>query len=174
MPDENHVNATFYHYKLIKKIPVSRLLVRLYLLLPYIAVISFMIVISWTSCFYFVLAAPVMLWIHYVISRSVLLLSGIPFRKRWKFSLRLPWLGYITDQHISYRLFRRVYIYITGFGLLLLAVIMFWSPVPFTLSLLFWHLWFLLPQYYAFLRLLKQRKDGMIKLNAQDISYYQQ
>lgn len=38
MPDENHVNATFYHYKLIKKIPVSRLLVRLYLLLPYIAV----------------------------------------------------------------------------------------------------------------------------------------
>lgn len=63
MPDENHVNATFYHYKLIKKIPVSRLLVRLYLLLPYIAVISFMIVISWTSCFYFVLAAPVMLWI---------------------------------------------------------------------------------------------------------------
>lgn len=174
MTEENNANATFYHYKLIKKIPVTRILLRSYLILPYIAIIAEMIMFSWTILFYFALAAPVVFWIHYVISRSVLLLSGTPFRRRWKFSMQLPWLGYITDQHISYRLFRKVYTYITGIGLLLFAALIFCSPLSFVISLLFWHFWFLLPRFYAYLSLINQRKDGMIKFNPQDISYYKQ
>ncbi|BFH65930.1 hypothetical protein PAJ34TS1_65220 [Paenibacillus azoreducens] len=174
MADENNTNATFYHYKLIKRIPVTRLLVRCYLLLPYIALIAEIFLFSWMSMFYFTLAAPLVLWIHYVISRSVLLLSGSSYHKRWKFSMQLPWIGYITDQHISFRLFRKVYTYITGVGLLLFLIFMFLSPLAFVVSLLFWHFWLLLPRFYAYARLAGLRKDGMIKFNNQDISYYKQ
>ncbi|WP_136607540.1 hypothetical protein [Paenibacillus dokdonensis] len=174
MAEENNINATFYHYQLIKKIPVTRILVRCYLLLPYIAIIAEMLLISWTSLFYFALAAPLVLWIHYVISRSVLLLSGSSYRRRWKFSMQLPWIGYITDQHISFRMFRKVYTYITAIGLVLFLALIFMSPLSFVISLLFWHLWLLLPRFYAYARLTGVRKDGMIKFNNQDISYYQQ
>ncbi|MDR0271235.1 hypothetical protein [Paenibacillus sp.] len=174
MDEENIVNATFYHYKLIKKIPVTRIQVRCYLLLPYIAIIAELFLFSWMSLFYFAITAPLVLWIHYVISRSVLLLSGSSYHKRWKFSMRLPWIGYITDQNISFRMFRKVYTYVTGIGLVLFLIFLLMSPFEFVVSLLFWHLWLLLPRFYAFARLSGLRKDGMIKFNNQDISYYQQ
>lgn len=174
MIEENHSNATFYHYKLIKRIPVKRMFVRCYLLLPYIALIAETVVISWKSPFYFALAAPLVFWIHYVISRSVLLLAGSAYHKRWRFSMRLPWIGYVTDQHISFRLFRKVYTYITGIGLVLFLIFLFLSPLSFVVSLLFWHFWLLLPRFYAYARLSRLSKDGMIKFNAQDISYYKQ
>lgn len=174
MTEENNINATFYHYKLIKRIPVKRIFVRCYLLLPYIALIAETLLISWMSIVYFVLAAPLVFWIHYVISRSVLLLSGSAYHKRWKFSMQIPWVGYVTDQHISFRMFRKVYTYITSIGLVLFLAFLFLSPLSFVVSLLFWHLWLLLPRFYVYARLSRLRKDGMIKFNRQDISYYQQ
>ncbi|WP_036653216.1 hypothetical protein [Paenibacillus pini] len=174
MMEENSTNATFYQYKLIKKIPVTRLMLRCYLILPYIAIIAEMILISWTSIIYFAIAAPLVLWIHYVISHSVLFISHSQSHKRWKFSAKLPWLGYMTDQHLSFRIFRKVYLHTAWIGLAIFLILMFWSPLSFTVSLLFWHLWFLLPRFYAYIRLYNVPKDGMIKFNTQDISYYQQ
>ncbi|OAB33537.1 hypothetical protein PMSD_15045 [Paenibacillus macquariensis subsp. defensor] len=174
MTDKMDNSATFYQYKLIKKVPIHKRMNSFYLMLPCLAVILEMILISWTSIFYFVLAAPIVLWIHYVISRSTLLIAGFHYRKRWAFSMTLPWLGYMPNQHITYRLFLKINSYTIWIGLCLFLVLMFWSPLSFTIALLIWHLWLMLPRLYAISRLSSMRKDGMIKFNTDDISYYKQ
>ncbi|MGF7049673.1 hypothetical protein J2T13_004194 [Paenibacillus sp. DS2015] len=174
MIGETEASATFYQYKLIKKVPVSKTLLMCYMLLPCIALIMEVTLLHWTSIFYFILAAPIVLWIQYVISRSVLLIAGFHYHKRWGFSLKLPWLGYMPNQHISYSLFRKVYFHTGWIGLVVPIILIFWSPVSFIISFLFWHVWYILPKLYIYAKLSRKRKDGMIKFNDKDISYYQQ
>ncbi|RAR40698.1 hypothetical protein [Paenibacillus sp. MDMC362] len=169
-----HGQATFYHYRLIKKIQISKSLLILYLSLPWLAAAAGAF---WTSPYfllYLLIAFPLMLWIQYVVGHTVLVLLGASYRKRWRFRLRLPWLGYIPDQHVSRRVFNLVQFYTCWVGIVLSAIMAFWSPLPFATTLLFWHLWLLLPRGYTMLRLSGQRKDGMLKMNEQDISYYLQ
>ena len=167
-------DASYYQYKLIKKISLSKNLNTFYLIIPFITAILVMTLVSWSSIFYFLLAAPIVLWIQYVISRSTLLVAGPHYHKRWAFSLKLPWIGYMPNQYISYPIFRRVNTYTMWISLCIFVILIFWSPLSFIIGLLFWHLWFMLPHIYTIISLSGQRKDGMIKFNPQDISYYKQ
>ncbi|WP_189031495.1 hypothetical protein [Paenibacillus albidus] len=168
--------ATFYQYKLIKKFPVTLTLLRIYVMLPLLCLLLETVFLSWWSLFFLILAAPVMLWIQYVISRSVLLITGHPFSKRWKSSFQLPWLGYIPvpDQYISYRLFRKVQLHNLWIGLCVSAMFVVWAPPAFTVSLIVCHLWLLLPRLYTLIRLRHDQIDGMLKFNPTDASYYSQ
>ncbi|MGC6586948.1 hypothetical protein ACPV3A_18525 [Paenibacillus sp. Dod16] len=169
-----HDQATFYHYRLIKKIQIPKSLLILYLSLPWLAAAAGAFWVSPYFLLYLLIAFPLMLWIQYVVGHTVLVLLGASYRKRWRFRLRLPWLGYIPDQHVSRRVFNLVQFYTCWVGIVLSAIMAFWSPLPFAITLLFWHLWLLLPRGYTMLRLSGQRKDGMLKMNEQDISYYLQ
>ncbi|MFP4978564.1 hypothetical protein ACE6ED_24365 [Paenibacillus sp. CN-4] len=166
--------ATFYQYKLLKKINWPLYMTRIFIALPILCLIAETGFISPYSILYFLLAAPVMFWIQYVISRSVLLISGYPLAKRWRVLFRIPWIGYLTDQYVSCRIFRKVLLHNFWIGLCISAVFILWSPPAFTVSLTVWHLWLLLPRLYVMLRLRGLQKDGMLKLNPADASYYAQ
>ncbi|MNC38699.1 hypothetical protein D3C75_873190 [compost metagenome] len=166
--------ATFYQYKLIKKINLTTAKLRIYIALPLLFVVLETIFLSWWSLLYMVVAAPVVLWVQYVISRSVLLITGHPIAKRWKVSLRLPWLGYMPDQYISYGIFRKVQLHNFWIGLCIAALFIVWAPPAFTTSLAICHLWLLLPRLYTLLRLRRDEKGGMLKFNPADVSYYAQ
>ncbi|WP_054944053.1 hypothetical protein [Paenibacillus ihuae] len=166
--------ATFYQYKLIKKINLTTAKLRIYIALPLLFVVLETIFLSWWSLLYMVVAAPVVLWVQYVISRSVLLITGHPIAKRWKVSLRLPWLGYMPDQYISYSVFRKVQLHNFWIGLCIAALFIVWAPPAFTTSLVICHLWLLLPRLYTLLRLRRDDEGGMLKFNPADVSYYAQ
>lgn len=166
--------ATFYQYKLIKKITITAFLLRVYLVLPLVCLVLESVFLSWLSVLFMIIAGPVMLWIQYVISRSVLLISGHPIAKRWRLSLRLPWPGYMPDQYINYGIFRTVQLHNLWIGLCIAALFILWAPPAFTASLAVCHLWLLLPRLYTLLRLNSVAKDGMLKFNAADASYYAQ
>ncbi len=121
-----------------------------------------------------IIAGPVILWIQYVITRSVLLITGHPIAKRWKMSIHLPWLGFMPDQYISYSVFHKVQLHNLWIGLCIAALFIVWAPPAFTASLIVCHLWVLLPRLYAMLRLRGEDKDGMLKFNPADVSYYAQ
>lgn len=174
MTDKMETNATLYQYKLIKKVAITQKTSALYLLLPILAAIVEMILISWTSIFYFLLALPIVVWIHYVISHSTVLITAYHSRKRWSFSMKLPWMGYMPNQYISYRLFLKVNLHTIWIGFCLFAILIFWSPLSFVLGLMFWHIWFLIPRLYAITHLPRTQKDGMLKFNSEEISYYKQ
>ncbi|CAM3094476.1 hypothetical protein PASE110613_16375 [Paenibacillus sediminis] len=174
MAIEQNEKATFYQYRLIRKINRNYKMRRIYMVLPLLMVISEICLFSWSSILFFVLAAPVVIWIQYVISHSVLVIAGQSYRKRWRFSKQFPWFGYMPDQHVGYSIFRRVSLHMTWIGLCVIAVLIPWSPISFILSLIFWHVWSILPRIYTFVCLRKEPKDGMIKFNPEDISYYLQ
>jgi len=166
--------ATFYQYKLIQKVNISMWMLRIYIIIPLLFIVLETIFLSGISLFYFVLAAPVVFWVQYVISRSVLLITGNPIAKRWRLSFKLPWIGFMPDQYISYRLFRRVQLHNFWIGLCILALFIVWAPAAFTVSLAVCHLWMLLPRWYALLRLNLGHEQGMLKFNLGDASYYSQ
>jgi hypothetical protein len=166
--------ATFYQYKLIKKINLTPLKLRIYLALPLLFIVLETVFLSWWSIVYVIIAAPVVLWIQYVISRSVLLITGHPIVKRWKISLRLPWLGFMPEQYISYGIFRKVQLHTFWIGLCITALFVVWSPPAFTSSMVICHLWLLLPRLYTLMKLKREEKNGMLKFNPADASYYSQ
>jgi hypothetical protein len=166
--------ATFYQYKLIKKINITYSLLRIYITIPMVCLVLETVFMSWWSIFFMIIAAPVAFWVQYVISRSVLLISGHPIAKKWALSFKLPWLGYMPDQYISYRLFRKVQLHNFWIGLCISALFIVWSPPAFTSSLVVCHLWLLMPRLYALLRLKREGQDGMLKFSPTDASYYSQ
>lgn len=166
--------ATFYQYKLIKKINLSAPLQNIYIVLPLLAMVLETVFLSWWSIFYLIIAAPVVFWVQYVISRSVLLISGHPISKRWSISFKLPWLGFMPEQYISYRIFRKVQLHNFYIGLCIAALFIFWSPPAFTVSLITCHLWLLLPRLYTLFKIKPHDKEGMLKFNPTDASYYSQ
>lgn len=174
MAEQPHEQATFYQYRLLKKISLSKLLLNVYLILPCAAVASEMLILSWYSFLYFLLAFAFILWIHFVIGRSVLFFLGSTYQKKWKFTLKTPWLGYMPEQYVSSRVFTKVQIHTTWICFCLIGIMAFWSPLSFMISLLFWHLWLLVPRYFTLIRFTDQPKNGMLKFSDQDISYYKQ
>ncbi|MNC34348.1 hypothetical protein D3C75_827760 [compost metagenome] len=174
MEANNKGSATFYQYKLIKKINTTTAWLRVYMAIPVSCVVVETIFLSWWSILYMIIAAPVILWIQYVISRSVLLISGHPIAKRWKMSYRLPWLGYMPDQYINYGIFRKIQLHNLWIGLSITALFIVWAPPAFTVSMAVCHLWVLLPRLYTLLRLHREEKDGMLKFTPTDASYYVQ
>lgn len=166
--------ATFYQYKLIKKINITLRLLRIYITLPLIFIIIETIFLSRISLLYFLIALPLVFWIQYVISRSVLLITGNPIAKRWRLSLNPPWIGYIPDQYISYSLFRRVQLHNFWIGLSITALFIVWAPLAFTVSMALCHLWLLLPRLYILFRLNLKHEGGMLKFNPSEAAYYSQ
>ncbi|WP_223069053.1 hypothetical protein [Paenibacillus caui] len=169
---EQSTNATFYQYRLLKKTTFSKLLTQGLVLVPILCLIGLTVFHGPLSIVNFLLAAPISLWIQFVICRSVLIIVSHSYNKHWRFSWRLPWVGYMPNQYIWYSIFRKVHLHYTWIGLCIIAVLIPWSPISLIISLLFWHLWLLFPRLFTFAVLLNQRKDGMIKFNEQDVSYY--
>lgn len=172
MPAESGTNATFYHYRLLKKLVIPKTLIYSLLTLPLIWLAAEIVLFTWTSIFFFLLAIPIALWIQYVIARSVLVLQHNTYRKRWRFTRRLPWIGYMPDQYVSYSVYRRVQIHTSWIGLVIIGIMIPWSPMSFVFSLFFWHAWSIAPRLYPLFGFNNQPKEGMIKFNEEDISYY--
>lgn len=166
--------ATFYQYKLLKKVNISVNANRIYAVFPLLFIILATLLISPVSLLYFLIAIPVILWIQYVVSRSVLLIAGYPVNKRWHHNFRLPWIGFMPDQYINCRLFRQVQLHNFWIGLAFTALFVFWSPHAFTFSLSFLHVWLLLPKFYAVVRTGWSRQDDMLKFSPDDVSCYSQ
>lgn len=172
--EQTNKGATFYQFTLLKKVNIPLNAIRIYSALPLLFIILLTIFVSPAGLLFFFVSIPVIFWIQYVVSRSVLLIAGYPVNKRWRHSIRLPWLGFMPDQYINCWLFRRVQLHNFWIGLAFTALFIFWSPPAFTWSLAFLHLWLLFPKFYAIVRTGSQRQDDMLKFSPDDVSCYSQ
>lgn len=163
--------ATYYQYRLLRKIYVSRPVIWSYVSLACIMFFASLLSFTWFGILCYFLAFITMVWAHYVISRSVLRLSKRNL-KQWKYTRKLPWIGLMPEQHVSYRFFSKIHLHIAWISLVLIFVFIVTGPIAFSINLLFWHLWLLLPRLYCMGWLLRERKDGLIKITNEDISYY--
>lgn len=163
--------ATYYQYRLIRKINISRPALLSYLSLTFIMLFACLVFFTWSGLLYFLLSCVTMVWIHYLVSRSILLLRNRQLH-RWHWSWRAPWIGLIPSQHIAYPLFSRIHLHMTWIGLVFVFVFIVASPPSFAMSLLFWHVWLMAPRLTCLLWLFRQRKDGYLKISHLEVAYY--
>ncbi|OWA33165.1 hypothetical protein B9G55_22890 [Saccharibacillus sp. O16] len=167
-------NATIYQYQLIRKFHIPRPLLLVYLWVPLPVLAVGVVLYSWLALVYMATAFLFVLWIHFVVSNSVLLIRGPMYRKKWRLRFSGVWFGYLPDQHTGFSVLRQVLLQSLWIGFVFIGIMVAWIPLPLTFALLFWHFWFMAPRLSILLGMRGQRKDVMIKLNAQDVSYYVQ
>jgi len=165
-------NATIYQYQLIRKFHVPRLLQISYWIVPIPILLVGVFLYSWVTLLYMSAAFLIVLWIHFVVSHAVLLIRGSIYRKKWKLRFSGIWFGFLPDQHTGFSILQQVLLQSLWIGFIFIGVLVAWIPLPFTLALLFWHFWFMAPRISILLSMKGQRRDVMIKLNPQDVSYY--
>lgn len=163
--------ATYYHYRLLRKTYISRPVIWSYVSLAFIMLFISLLFFTWFGVLCYVLSFITIVWTHFVISRSFLLLSK-RYLQKWRFARRMPWVGMIPEQYVSYRFFSKIHLHITWISMILIFIFILAAPIAFSINLLFWHFWLLLPRLYCIAWLIRERKDGLIKITNQDISYY--
>ncbi|MCM3786468.1 hypothetical protein M3231_26395 [Neobacillus mesonae] len=163
--------ATYYQYRLIRKSYVSRPVVLSYLSLTWIMLLASLLFFTWYGVLYFLLSFIAMVWVHYLISRSILLLTNRHLN-RWRLSWKTPWIGLMPNQHITYQFFSRIHLHMTWIGLVFILIFIMAAPPSFSMNLIFWHLWLLAPRLFCIVWLLRERKDGLLKITDREIAYY--
>ncbi len=163
--------ATYYQYRLLRKSYISRPVIWSYVSLALIMFFISLLFFTWFGVLCYFLSFITMIWVHFVISRSVLLLSK-RYLQNWSFSRRLPWIGMVPTQYVNYHFFSKMHLHITWISLVLIFIFVIAGPIAFSINLLFWHFWLLLPRFYCICWLFRERKDGLLKVTSQDISYY--
>ncbi|WP_314590613.1 hypothetical protein [Paenibacillus terrigena] len=171
-PTPPSTQATFYQYTLIQKVVYNKLVLKFYLAIVPIVLLLETLLSGPLGLLYSAIALFFVLWIHFVVIRSVLLLAGEPIRKKWRFRRVLPWIGFLPDQYIGYRIFIRVHRHLAWLGLCVCLILYPWFPISFVTSSLIWHLWLIIPRQFLFTRFRKQPKHGLFKLTDTEMLYY--
>ncbi|MFS0725102.1 transposase [Paenibacillus sp. 1P07SE] len=165
-------NATVYHYQLVRKIPVHQ-----ESLISY-GIIS-LLLLGFQYAFYgqegvmhWALGLPAVAWIQWLILRLTMYRVDEGDDRRWGWRFRLPWSGYLPIQMVELAQFRRLHRHLIWLGLCTIAIAYPWAPESLLLSLICWHVWLLAPRLVILRKLRKARRDGVLRLNEQEVLFY--
>ncbi|MBW7455186.1 transposase [Paenibacillus sepulcri] len=164
--------ATIYQYQLIRKIVVRKELIWSYLSVACIISIFQLALYQVDGAIALALGLIVTQLIQFIIIRLTLIRVDEPDNRRWGYRLILPWVGYIPIAHIELALFRRLQRHMFWLGLCAIGVAYPWANEAQMISLICWHLWTLAPRVVLLRQLRKVRRDGVLRIQAADVSYY--
>ncbi|MBR2569555.1 MAG: hypothetical protein IKE34_10290 [Paenibacillus sp.] len=165
---------TFYHYQLLRKIHFNRFILGIYLALAVIGVAAAVWSSSIMGLIYAFLAWTIVIWIHYVIARSIFIMDRYTYKKRWGFQMKLPWIGFLPlpQQYISDRYMRKVNLHTLLIGFVIILILTPWLPISFSLQFVFWHIWLLIPRLYVLIAVLSIPDDKLLKIQPQQCLIY--
>ncbi|GGD99307.1 transposase [Paenibacillus nasutitermitis] len=164
--------ATIYQYQLIRKIMIRSELMWSYLSIAFIISIFQLVLYQKDGALAIVLGIVATLLIQFIIIRLTLVRVDEPDNRRWGWRILLPWVGYIPIAHIELALFRRLHRHMLWLGLCAIGVAYPWANEAQMISMICWHLWMLAPRMILLHSLRKSRRDGVLRIQATDVSYY--
>ncbi|MEK0317840.1 transposase [Cohnella sp. 56] len=164
--------ATVYHYKLVRKIPMRPETKYSYMTTALLGAGFVTGFYTWTGLQYVALGLLVMIFIHAVVLRITLRRVDAAAGKRWSFRIDWPWIGPLPVMDTSLRLFRRLHYHLILVGCCATALLYPWAHPAFLVSLFYWHFWLLSPRLTLLLRMRKERGDGVLRLSETEVSYY--
>lgn len=165
--------STIYNYKLLKKMPYPLPYRLAFILLLGIAALSLFTVYGLLSlaalaCSYILVQA-----LHLALIRLLLKTSGYTaMRGKWSLHKHFPVNGFLPDGFAAAAPFRRLHNHLLIVGTAVIGLLYMWVPSLYFYALLLIHAWVLLPRFIPLLLFRKLKKPGLIKCNAQDMSYY--
>ncbi|BBH23375.1 hypothetical protein Back11_47200 [Paenibacillus baekrokdamisoli] len=110
--------------------------------------------------------------VHFVIIRLTLVRVDEPDSRRWGWRFSPPWIGYIPVAHIELALYRRLHRHLFWLGICAIGIFYPWANEAQMISLISWHIWFLAPRLVILRKLRKVKRDGVIRIQSREISYY--
>ena len=176
MPDRSlSKESTVYNYTLMKKITVQLPWVALYGLILAAAAVFFPFHYGPHGGRAVLCAFLAMPFLHYMIIRCFIGLSGRLKNQEWGFRLALPWFGYLPTGYITFSSYCSVFRQTLVIGAASACLLYVWLPAVYTWVLLAIHLWLMVPHILLLLRFRKFKSNrGLLRISSKDASYYLQ
>lgn len=165
-------DATYYQYKLVRKIALRPESKYSYMTTALVGTAAIVVVYGLLSFLVVAVSLALMLGMHAIVLKLTVRRVDEPWEKRFAFRLDWPWIGPLPVTDTNLGLFRRLHFHLFLVGCCLSAVSYPWSGSSWIVALLFWHLWLLSPRLRLLWRMRKERKDGVIRLDSKEVSYY--
>uniref|UniRef100_UPI00334269D0 hypothetical protein n=1 Tax=Castellaniella defragrans TaxID=75697 RepID=UPI00334269D0 len=164
--------ATIYQYKLTKRITITRELIQSHFLM----LIIFTVFLAWLyqleGLFGWLAGFIIVQLLHLLVLLMTFIRMDEATDRKWIWRINPPWIGFKPANDINITLFRRVHRHLFWIGLLLIAIMYPWVPIPLTISMFFWHIWLIVPRLLLTFFFRKQPKHGVIRLQSFEASYY--
>lgn len=164
--------ATIYQYQLIRKIQIRKEIIWSHQFIILILTLFQLVMYTVDGVLATVIGIICTQIIHFIIIRLTLFRVDEPDNRRWGWRFSPPWIGYIPVAHIELALYRRLHRHLLWLGLCAIGVFYPWANESQMISLISWHIWFLAPRLVILRQLRKVKKDGVIRIQAKEISYY--
>lgn len=170
LSDQQH--ATVYQYRLTKRLVIKRELIQSHFIIIAIF-LGFQLMaygiqglVAWFAGF-----AAIQLF-HIVILLITFIRVEEATDRKWIWRINPPWIGFKPANDISLTLFRRVHRHLFWVGLCAIALLYPWIPASYMISLVSWHAWLIVPRLLLAFYFRKQPKDGVLRLQSFEASYY--
>ena len=165
---------TFYHYTLIRKIQVRPESKYSYMSTALLLFTVLFFIDGWRGVAFAAGGVALMLLVHALVLKMTLKRVDKLSEKRWSFRRDWPWIGPLPIMDTQLRLFRRLHFHLFLVGCCVSGLLYPWAPSSLFISLLYWHIWLLTPRLRLLVTLRKERLDGIIRLEAKEVSFYHQ
>lgn len=167
-----HSDPTYYQYRLVRKIALRPESKYSYMATALLGAIVLVFVYGWVGLLAFPLSLALMLAVHAVVLKLTVRRVDEPWEKRFAFRTDWPWIGPLPVMDTNLGLFRRLHFHLFLVGSCVSALSYPWSGSCWIVSLFFWHLWLIAPRVRLLWQMRKEKRDGVIRLNSREVSYY--
>ncbi|WP_276357696.1 transposase [Cohnella caldifontis] len=165
-------DPTYYHYKLIRKILLRPESKYSYMTAAFVGAAALIVVYRLPGLLAVPVSLGIMLAVHAIVLRLTVRRIDEPWEKRFAFRKDWPWIGPLPVMDTNLGLFRRLHYHLFLVGCCVSALSLPWTGSSWVVALFFWHLWLLAPRLRLLWQMRKEKRDGVIRLNAQEVSYY--
>ncbi|GGG24400.1 transposase [Paenibacillus abyssi] len=164
--------STIYHYQLIRKLRIRTEMLVSYAVIALLFAAFQYIFYNNDGLLTWILGLVMIIVIHWAILRLTMLRVDEPEDRRWGWRFKLPWSGYLPVQLVEHQLFRKLHRHLLWLGLCAVAVIYPWASESLMISMISWHAWLLAPRLILLRQLRKARRDGVLRLDEQEVLFY--
>lgn len=168
---EQHA-ATIYQYQLIKRKVVRPELVQSHILTAAILLGFQLLMYGMNGLFSWLFGFAVIQLIHLIILLLTFIRVEEAADRRWVWGITPPWFGFKPANDIMLMLFRRVHRHLFWIGLCAACLLYPWVSQSLIISVVFWHLWLIVPRLILSFSFRKEQKDGVLRLQKYEASYY--
>lgn len=169
---KEQLNATIYQYRLVKRKVIQTELIYSHLLIAAIFLAFQMLFYRMEGLFTWLFGFAVIQLLHLIILLVTFIRVGEAAERQWIWRINPPWIGFKPANDITLLIFRRVHRHLFWIGLCVIGAFYPWLSPSLMISLVCWHLWLLVPRLLLSLHFRGQRKDGVLRLQSKEASYY--
>lgn len=163
---------TIYHYKLVRKLALRPETKYSYMTTALLGSAFITAFYGWRGLLWTAVGLLVMSAVHAIVLRITIRRVDAPSGRRWTFRLDWPWIGPLPIMDTSLALFRRLHFHLTLVGFCVAGLFYPWATPPLLVALVYWHIWLISPRVTLLMQVRKERGDGILRLSAEEVSYY--